>query len=303
MKSLFTGIVMVTLLVLAGTTAMAAPITFAAADYDNSAVQTFGVFRDVFTGADINRGQNLEGLPGDATPADGLYTALNFWGSDTNAAYQGATTLYDTNVTDGIPTLFSGDISLSADILIDPFNNAKGAGLVFLFNEGVGKEGLALYLWNAGNTDSYAINFVHQDGVSTPGTNAASQVLNVPSNGQIPEDQWFRLSLNLAFTSATAFTATGSVFRHSDPTNPNSVLGTQVGTNLVYNSALSSVLLNPYEVGLVGRAVQGLEGTSVTNFSIDSPASITAVPEPGSMLLLGTGLIGMARAVRRRIKK
>lgn len=298
MKSLFTGLAMVTLLVLTGATAMAAPITFVAADYDNSAVQTFGSFRDVFTGGDINRGGHLVG--GAAT---GAFTALNFTGTDTNAAYQGATTLYDTNVTDGLPTLFTGDISLSADILIDPFNNAKGAGLVFLFNEGVGKEGLALYLWNAGNTDSYAINFVHQDGVSVPGTNAASQSLNVPSAGQIPDDQWFRLSLNLSFTSPTAFTATGTVFRHSDPTDPNSVLGTQVGTNLVYSSALSSVLLNPYEVGLVGRAVSAVEGTSVTNFSIDSPASVTAVPEPGSMLLLGTGLIGVARAVRRRIKK
>ena len=94
---------------------------------------------------------------------------------------------------DGLPTLFTGNISMSVDILIDPFNNAKGAGLVFLFNEGVGAEGLALYLWNAGNTDSYAVNFVHQDGVSPPDNVAASQGLGL----NIPDDQWFRLSLDL----------------------------------------------------------------------------------------------------------
>ena len=276
------------------TSAQAGPITFATvADYDNNAVQTTGQFRDVLNGSRVSQGGHLV----NGSPV-GAHTALNFTGSDNNAANAGVITVYDTNPGDLAPTLFSGNISLSADILFDKFNNAKGAGLMALFNEGAGSQGLSLFLWDAGNSDGLRMNMVSQVGTTRPG--AALQTTALGSG--IPEDQWFRLMMGVQFTSATTFTVTGQVFGHIDPTDPNSALALQVGSTLVYNGALSGSLFDPYEIGLVARGDSATVDTSVTNFwasSIDEN-QLAAVPEPGSMILLATGLLGLAAHRRFR---
>jgi len=266
--------------------ALASTITFASiTDYDNNTSQSTGVFRDVLNGALINSGLDLGGTGN---------TALNFSGTDTNAATQGRITLYDVDPSTATPTLFTGNLTASADILISTFNNGKGGGIVTLFNAGTGSTGLALFISNAGNTDNNNIRLVQQTGIAT--TNLAT----VNLSGGIVQDLWYHLTLSLVF-SGSNFTITGQVFGHAVGTDPNSALGSQIGTTLIYNGVLGSGLASPYEIGLVARGTSAVVDTSITNFSFTGTNNaIPPVPEPGTLFLMATGLLVLARHARRR---
>ena len=274
----------------APTATLAAPITFAGpADYDNNAAQTTGVFRDFLNGALINQGND---------PGGTGHTALNFTGSDNNAALAGRITLYDTSPSTTVPTTFSGNLSISADILIHPFNNAKGAGVLFLFNEGAGQNGLALHLWNAGNSNSNKIELVAQTGEARPGAALATVALG----NTIAQDPWYRLQVDLQF-SGSNFTVRGKVFGHTTGNDPNSSLGSQIGSTMTYNSSLGSGIASPYEIGLVARGDSATVDTSVMNFLIGGPGAELEQSLARPVWLFGTVLAGGAGYGRWRKKR
>ena len=113
--------------------------------YDFADTQYADDFTDVRRGSQINGGApDLGGT---------LHTALNFTGQ---AGPAGDTWL--TKWTPGgAPKHFNGrcGTAVAANILIHPFNNRKGAGLVALLNDAnPGDKGLAVIVYDNGNTDA-----------------------------------------------------------------------------------------------------------------------------------------------------
>ena len=190
------------------------------------------------------------------------HQALNFTG---NAGAAGDTwiTVYDP--APNPPPVTFGSVSLSADVLIHPYNNKKGAGLLALYNEAPSKKGLALTLYSAGNTDSLVLATVDQAGKLVT-------LKTVSLGAAIAENVWYRVSMAVA-VDAGLVSIVGTVVKHEIPTDPDSALTTQVGPSLTFSAALGAGALvgvqSTGEVGILAAAVNAANSSSVTNILID----------------------------------
>lgn len=232
-----------------------------------------------------------------------------------------------------------GGLTISADVLFAPGQHAAWGGVVALYSEG--QDALALLANNAGgnNTDVPALSLIYQSNgvgnvngivltsVSLVGTSFVGDTNGSIDTGPNSGDHWYRVIMNVSVSGDT-WTETGSFWNHLDPTDPNSALGTKI-TDLNFSGSLSvpsastadlaRVLTNPGEIGVMasvtgsfndgvdtahgGTAANPLVdnvGVSITNFTVPDGN----VPEPATMLLLGSGLIGIGFwGFRKKFKK
>jgi hypothetical protein len=213
-------------------------------------------YDDNFTGVlranDINPGLDLGGTG---------HSALNFTGSAGAAGGTWATVLDCDGFLQG---------RLSADILIHPFNNSKGVGLLTLAFSQVGDKGLALLVTDAGSTDKLQLVTV-----DTAGTVGVLKTVSLGSG--ITENAWYRLILEVGLPGLCApvgnvltcpATVTGQVFRHTTPSDPDSPVGAQVGPTLTFDDDITVPLRVPSRVGIIARAVSAVVSSSVTNFCV-----------------------------------
>jgi len=212
-------------------------------------------FTDVRRGADIND----DGAPDLGGTG---HTALNFTGG---AGPAGDTWL--TKLTPNGATLIcdaaagSGLMVLQADVLIHTFNNTKGAGLVALLDSAPGGKGLAVILYDQGNSDALQLATID------PVTGQLTKLTSVSLGAGIAENTWYHLFTTVSTVGLDQLTVTAGVSRHTTPTDPNSLLDGAVGPTLLFSGSLRALGLDHEgEVGIAASAFSTNVSSSVTNF-------------------------------------
>src|SRR5215813_6685620 len=136
-------------------------------------------FTDVRRGPDIND-NNAPDLGGTG------HTALNFTGG---AGPAGDTWL--TKYTPNGGTRICRGAIVNADVLIHTYNNTKGAGLVALLDAAPGGKGLALILYDQGNSDALLLATID------PATGRLTKLTSVSLGAGFAENAWYNVAMSV----------------------------------------------------------------------------------------------------------
>jgi hypothetical protein len=217
-------------------------------------------YTDDFT--DVRRGSQIDGGAPDLGGTG--HTALNFTGQ---AGPTGDTWLTKWTPS-GASTHFNGrcGTGVAAHILIHPFNNRKGAGLVALLNDAnPGDKGLAVILYDNGNTDAIQLATID------PFTGKLAPLKTLPLIAPLEENAWYvmlmELTVDLAY-DGHSLTVEAMVLSLQDPTNPdpNGDFDQPIGY-VRLKTPLEKLGLRPAgQVGVMASAINAVVDSSVTNW-------------------------------------